>query len=60
MKLWVVWYETRPLLACGRWDRTKITVAAASTDDAYQEAARELGQKLELRFPIRCDPCETN
>jgi hypothetical protein len=58
-RLWCVWYETRPVLALGAWDRTSVTVVADSTDEAYSEAATDLGERFELRFPIRCYPLPT-
>jgi hypothetical protein len=58
-RLWIVWYETRPVRALGAWDRTSVTVIADSTDEAYSEAATDLGERFELRFPIRCYPLPT-
>lgn len=58
VKIWVVFYEVRPLGALGGFEEYRVTVVAAGPDEAYEEAAHAIAEvgTLERRFPLRCYP----
>lgn len=54
-KVWIVWYETRPIGSKVPFTPTRITVVGGGPDDAWNEAATELGQERELGFPVSAE-----
>lgn len=54
--LWLVWYEGRAVATREPFRALRATVVATNVDEAYSEAAIELGEANELRFPIQAEP----
>jgi hypothetical protein len=54
-QLWFVDYQARET-PFEKFAPVRITVVASGHDDAYQQARYELGERLELGFPISAEP----